>query len=80
MLFVEGTVEDPCLGAHEAFLDEIVDVADEVAGGARGIKTLVASNPGASIACRSHFDVRERQGIGSGAAERDDTGHRFGEE
>ena len=30
VLFVEGTVEDPCLGAHEAFLDEIVDVADQV--------------------------------------------------
>lgn len=30
MLFVEGTVEDPRLGAHEAFLDEIVGVADQV--------------------------------------------------
>jgi RNA polymerase primary sigma factor len=30
VLFVEGTVEDPRLGAHEAFLDEIVDVADQV--------------------------------------------------
>jgi len=30
VLFVEGTVEDPRGGAHEAFLEEIVDVADEV--------------------------------------------------
>jgi superfamily II DNA or RNA helicase len=30
VLFVEGTVEDPRLGAHEAFLDEIIDVADRV--------------------------------------------------
>ena len=30
VLFVEGTVEAPRLGAHEAFLDEIVDVADQV--------------------------------------------------
>jgi superfamily II DNA or RNA helicase len=31
VLFVEGTVEDPRRGAHEAFLGEIVDVADSVA-------------------------------------------------
>ena len=31
VLFVEGTVEDPRLGAHETFLGEIVDVADRVA-------------------------------------------------
>ena len=30
VLFVEGTVEDPRLGAHEAFLDEIAGVADRV--------------------------------------------------
>jgi superfamily II DNA or RNA helicase len=30
VLFVEGTVEDPRLGAHEAFLREITDVADRV--------------------------------------------------
>lgn len=30
VLFVEGTVEDPRKGAHEAFLEEMVDVADEV--------------------------------------------------
>ena len=30
VLFVEGTVEDPRLGAHEAFLGEIIDVADRV--------------------------------------------------
>ncbi len=30
VLFVEGTVEDPRRGAHGAFLDEIVDVADQV--------------------------------------------------
>lgn len=30
VLFVEATVEDPRYGAHEAFLDEIVDVADHV--------------------------------------------------
>ncbi len=30
VLFVEGTVEDPHLGAHEAFLDEIVGTADRV--------------------------------------------------
>ena len=30
VIFVEGTVEDPRRGAHEAFLDEIVDVADRV--------------------------------------------------
>jgi superfamily II DNA or RNA helicase len=31
VLCVEGTVEDPRQGAHEAFLDEMVGVADEVA-------------------------------------------------
>lgn len=30
VLFAERTVEDPALGAHEAFLDEILDVAEEV--------------------------------------------------
>jgi len=30
VLFVEGTVEDPRRGAHEAFLDEVTDVADHV--------------------------------------------------
>ena len=30
VLFVEGTVEDPGHGAHEAFLDEVVGVADHV--------------------------------------------------
>jgi superfamily II DNA or RNA helicase len=30
VLYVEGTVEDPHDGAHEAFLDEVVDVAEEV--------------------------------------------------
>jgi superfamily II DNA or RNA helicase len=30
ILFVEGTSEDPDRGAHEAFLDEILPVADEV--------------------------------------------------
>ena len=30
VLFVEDTVEDPRQGAHQVFLDEMVDVADEV--------------------------------------------------
>ncbi len=30
VLYVEATVEDPHDGAHEAFLDEVVDVAEEV--------------------------------------------------
>lgn len=30
MVYVVGTVEDPALGAHEGFLDEIVPVADAV--------------------------------------------------
>ncbi len=30
ILYVQGTVEDPSRGAHEAFLEEIVDVADDV--------------------------------------------------
>ena len=30
IVFVEGTVEDPRNGAHEAFLEEVVDVADTV--------------------------------------------------
>jgi RNA polymerase primary sigma factor len=30
ILFVEDTVEDPRLGAHEAFLGEVIDVADRV--------------------------------------------------
>jgi superfamily II DNA or RNA helicase len=30
VLYVEATVEDPQQGAHEAFLDEMVDVAEEV--------------------------------------------------
>lgn len=30
ILFVEATVEDPELGAHETFLEEVVEVADQV--------------------------------------------------
>jgi hypothetical protein len=30
VLFVEGTIEDPARGAHEGFLTEITDVADDV--------------------------------------------------
>lgn len=30
IVFVEGTTEDPALGAHGAFLDEVTAVADEV--------------------------------------------------
>ena len=30
VVFVEGTVEDPAYGAHEAFLREVVDVAESV--------------------------------------------------
>jgi superfamily II DNA or RNA helicase len=30
VLYVAATVEDPHQGAHEAFLDEMVDVADEI--------------------------------------------------
>jgi superfamily II DNA or RNA helicase len=30
VVFVEGTVEDPALGAHEAFLEEVTDVAESV--------------------------------------------------
>ena len=30
VLFVEGTVEDPSSGAHEAFLEEVVNVAEGV--------------------------------------------------
>ncbi|MDQ2739414.1 MAG: hypothetical protein M3Y35_12550, partial [Actinomycetota bacterium] len=30
IVFVLGTVEDPALGAHEGFLDEITSVADAV--------------------------------------------------
>ena len=30
IVFVVGTVEDPALGAHEGFLDEITPVADAV--------------------------------------------------
>jgi RNA polymerase primary sigma factor len=30
VLYVAGTVEDPAAGAHEAFLSELVDVAEEV--------------------------------------------------
>ena len=30
VVFVEGSVEDPRLGAHEAFLAEVTDVADQV--------------------------------------------------
>jgi superfamily II DNA or RNA helicase len=30
VLFVEGTVEDPSFGGHEAFLEEVVTVADSV--------------------------------------------------
>ena len=29
--YVEGTSEDPCQGAHEAFLDEILPIARKVA-------------------------------------------------
>ena len=30
ILYVCGTTEDPSLGAHEVFLEEIIDVAEEV--------------------------------------------------
>ena len=30
VVFVEGTVEDPAYGAHEAFLGEVVDVAERI--------------------------------------------------
>ena len=48
VLFVEGTSEDPALGAHEAFLDELVDVADGIqvfrtGRAARSIKQDLAS-------------------------------------
>lgn len=35
VLYVTGTVEDPASGAHEAFLSEVTDVADEVRSFAR---------------------------------------------
>ena len=41
IVFVEGTVEDPAHGAHEAFLDEIVTVAD-------GVSLLAAGPSGAA--------------------------------
>jgi RNA polymerase primary sigma factor len=31
IMFVEGTAEDPTQGAHEDFLDEVIDVAEDVA-------------------------------------------------
>jgi superfamily II DNA or RNA helicase len=37
VLFVEGTSEDPALGAHEAFLSEVTDVAPEVRTFASGM-------------------------------------------
>ena len=43
VLFVEGTVEDPAAGAHEGFLDEVSDVADELR---RLPSTLLADRPG----------------------------------
>lgn len=43
VLFVEGTVEDPSVGAHEAFLGEIVDVADQVS---HFPASMVAERPG----------------------------------
>ncbi len=46
VLFVEGTVEDPRLGAHEAFLGEIVVVADRVSCFPAGD---AAGQPGAVI-------------------------------
>ena len=30
VVFVEGTVEDPALGAHDLFLNEVTDVAESV--------------------------------------------------
>jgi hypothetical protein len=30
VLYAEATIEDPAHGAHETFLEEITDVADEV--------------------------------------------------
>jgi RNA polymerase primary sigma factor len=46
VLFVEGTVEDPRLGAHEAFLDEITDVADRVTCFPADV---IADRPGAIV-------------------------------
>ncbi len=46
VLFVEGTVEDPACGAHEAFLGEIIDVADHVS---RFPADVAAKHPGAVL-------------------------------
>jgi RNA polymerase primary sigma factor len=46
VLFVEDTVEDPRLGAHEAFLGEIVDVADRVSCFSAQV---AAAQPGAVV-------------------------------
>ncbi|MGH9077136.1 MAG: DEAD/DEAH box helicase [Acidimicrobiales bacterium] len=45
ILFVEGTVEDPAHGAHEAFLDEIVGVADDVSCFRAGAVTADPDGP-----------------------------------
>jgi superfamily II DNA or RNA helicase len=47
VIFVEGTVEDPALGAHETFLGEMTDVADALS---RFPATEVAEQPGAVLA------------------------------
>ncbi len=39
VVHVEGTVEDPALGAHEGFLDEVTEVADAVRGFPPGCTT-----------------------------------------
>ncbi len=53
VLFVEGTIEDPRLGAHQAFLGEIVDVADRVycfpAAGASRDAIVDALRPGSNL-------------------------------
>jgi RNA polymerase primary sigma factor len=53
VLYVEGTVEDPASGAHEAFLSEITSVADEV-------RAFPATSSGPAAA--SEFLARCRSG------------------
>jgi RNA polymerase primary sigma factor len=52
VLYVEGTVEDPASGAHEAFLSEVTGVADDVRGFPVNSTAVVAASEFLSR-CRS---------------------------
>ena len=57
VMFVEGTVEDPALGAHDLFLDEVTTVADAV----QTFRSTTSDEPGSfSDICAFVNDAGQR--------------------